>query len=90
MSLFVLTSLPLRDLPQCGITAPAFNLCCFSSANGEDLNFIDYLWVPTNDENKTIEEKNIFCQVGKIHHWYTHKDKTLNRASGMLMAGTEG
>jgi len=48
------------------------------------LNFIDYLWVPTNDVDKTIDEKNIFCQVGKIHHWYTYLNKTVKKSSGEI------
>ena len=61
-------------------------LPCFSSASTDfPLNFIDYLWVPTNDVDKTIDEKNIFCQVGKIHHWYTYLNKTVKKSSGTWM-----
>jgi len=46
------------------------------------LEFYDYLWVPKNQEGGKVPPENIFCNVGQIHHWYTHRFKTVKTGKG--------
>jgi len=48
------------------------------------LDFHDYLWVPKDLATKKIPSENIFCQVGQIDHWYTHRQKVIRTETGDL------
>ena len=55
------------------------------TAKGGKLDFHDYLWIPKSKRGGAVTKENIFCEVGEIHHIYTHGMKTLRTGAGGML-----